>query len=141
MALYTHNTIRLDTALSGDLPTAEYRVIQDGMEKIYEPAMVKERSLTGKMHIHRVTTVGVPLVFDNYQYTLWLLDEELDVLKTLLAKVVYFMPHYRDEVTDPTDYRVVMLVSGITDVKPLDPGLDYYLATITLEVATGNQVA
>lgn len=140
MAAHTHDTIRIDTSLDGSgLPVTEYRVIQDGMEKVYEPALVTERSITGKMHIHRVTSSGVPLVFDNYRYTLWLLDEELDTLRALLARVVYFMPHYRDE-ADAASYRTVMLLSSITDAKPLNPGLDYYLATIMLEVATGQSV-
>lgn len=135
MTASTHDTILLSDSLTGIVPDAGYRVIQSGLTDIYQPAMTTDRSLTGHLHIHRV---GGPLVFEGYKYTCILTREEKDNLLTLLGKVVYFMHHYRDE-TD-VDYRQVMLFKSVTDVQNIDPMLEWWLATIELEEATGQSV-
>ena len=138
MAASTHNTILLDADLDGILPINGYRVLQDGLEKVYEPAMVTERSLTGALHIHRVMESGSPLVFSGYQYTLFLTMAEKDQIALDLGRVVYFMPHWRDE--GDAGYRSVMLFKSMMNVKNIDPMLQYWIATIQLESAEGNEV-
>lgn len=140
MAPTVHDTIRLDVDITGILPDNEYGVLADGLEHVYEPAMSIERSLTGKMHIHKVLDSGDPLVFENESLVLLLRRtdsaDELAQLVDDLGKVCYFMPHYRDE-TDVA-YRRVVLFSGIQGVEPLDPMTEWFRIAITLESADGN---
>ena len=58
MANTVHETIRLDTALTGQLPTAEYAVSLEGLAQVNYLPIVTRRSLTGSLHVHR--TVGGP---------------------------------------------------------------------------------
>jgi len=137
MAASVHSSIRLDCDLTGELPTNEYGVTFDGLSQMYEPAIVVERSLTGTMHVHRILTGSTPMVFDGFEYVLLLTRAEKTQLAEDLGKLVYFMPHYRDE-SDVDAYRSVMLFRGMQDVRNLDPHLEYYHATIILEEATGR---
>jgi hypothetical protein len=139
MAATVHETIRLDTDLTGDLPTNQYDVRQGGLEEIYEPATLTERGLTGDLHVHRVMSGGAPLVFDNYQYTLLLTRAQKDALALDLGKNVYLMPHVRDE-GDALNYRSIMHFKSMAEVKEINPMLDYFTATIMLEEATGGSV-
>jgi hypothetical protein len=139
MAAEVKENILLDTDLTGDLPTNSYKVRHDGLERIYEPAVSMERSLTGKLHVHRLTSAGVPVVFDNYRYTLILTLAEKNQIAADLGKIVYFMPHYRDD-ADAATYRTEMLFSSMTEVHNIDPMLEWWTATIELVEATGQSV-
>lgn len=138
MAASAHTTIRLDTDLTGILPTNTYGVVYDGLEQIYQPAITIERSLTGKAHVHRVLDSGTPVVFDGHQYRLLLTLAEKEQLAADIGKVCYFMPHYRDEAD--VDYRVVVTFRAMRDVKNIDPMLRWWYATIELEQTDGVTV-
>lgn len=139
MAATVHDTIRLDTDLTGQLPTNEYGVLHEGLEHLREPLMQTERSLTGHMHIHRVLDGSDPMVVQGERLKLLLEPTEFDTLIADLGKVVYYMPHRRDE-SDPTTYRRVMLFRQIESIENVDPNITWYRATIILEDATGNSV-
>lgn len=140
MAATVHTTIRLDTALDGDLPDSEWKVSVGGLEERYQPAMMVERSLTGAMMIHRLRENDLPKSFSGMRYTMFLTSAaEKEALSDLLGYVVYFMPHYRDE-ADVATYRSVMLFKSMTEVEPYDPMLGWWKAVIELEEATNNEV-
>lgn len=136
MAATVQETIRLDADLTGILPTNTYRAIQaEGFEPVYEPAVYTERGWTGRLIVHRTLSGGAPLVFDNYRYRLYLTAAEKDQLAADLGKVVYFMPHLRDDAD--ASYRHVVLFKSMFDVELLDPArLTLYLASIELEDAS-----
>ena len=140
MAATVHDKILLSDTLDGSsLPDKEYRVLSDGLEEKYEPIMSTERSLTGKMHIHRLTTGGNPTLIPAYRYTLILTLAEKDQIAADLGKTVYFMQHYRDD-ADTATYRKVMIFRSISEVENFNPMIEWWRATIDLEEATGQSV-
>lgn len=140
MAASVHTTVLLSPTLDGsDLPDQGYKVLYDGLEERYEPIMSTDRSLTGKMHIHRLSTAGDPTVITGYRYTLILtLAEKIQIAEDL-GKTVYFMQHYRDD-ADTTTYRKIMLFRSMGEVENFDPMIEWWRATIELEEATGQSV-
>jgi len=137
MAATVHNTILLDQQLSSGLPVNGYKVVHDGLSQVYEPAIMVERSITGKLHTQRILSAGEPIVYSGFRYTLFLTRAEKTQLAEDLGKYVYFMPHYRDDAS-PASYRSVMLFRSMTDVENIDPHLEYYNAVIELVEATGH---
>ncbi len=139
MAVEIHANILLDTDLSGNLPTNAYRVLHESYEDTLQPAVVPERSLTGKMHIHRVREGVSPMIFDGVKYELILTLAEKDRLLLDLGKTVYFMHNRRDE-SDIATYRHVMLFESAVGVRPFDPNEAYWRLVIVLIEATNNEV-
>jgi hypothetical protein len=138
MAATVHATIRLDVDLTNGLPVNEYKVIMGTLQEEPTPALVSERSLTGLLQVHRVMQGTEPLWFDNQRHELLLQGRsELNQLLNDLGRVVYFMPHLRDE-ADPESYTSVKLLKSVTGVKNLDPMLEWLTAAIELEDATSN---
>jgi len=78
-----------------------------------------------------------PLKFDNQRFeVLFKGRAELEQLKEDLGRVLYFMPHLRDE-ADPLSYRSVKLLKSIS-AQNIDPMMDWFRAAIDLEDATSN---
>lgn len=138
MAAAVYDTILLDTHLTGNLPTNAYRILVDGNIDTLEPAVMTERALTGKLHVHRIQSNGDTLVYNGIQYVALLTREEKDNLSADLGHVVYFMPHYRDEGAGYATYRSLMFFRSMSDLKRLDPMETYWTAVITLEEATDH---
>lgn len=138
MAASLYNNIRLDTDLTGDLPTNTYPVLVDS-EYIHEPLIAVQRSLTGRLHVHRIMDGSSPQEVPMYRYNMILTRAQKDQLVADLGKNVYFMPNYRDE-ADTSTYRSVMVFRGMTGIKPVGPCEDYFRLTIHLEESTGNSV-
>jgi len=137
MAEQMYETIRLDNNLTGNLPTAEYHVQLSGMEDRNAAAAAHERSLTGELHVHRTMDAGEPVKFRDYMYRLVLTNAEYETLRDMVGKVVYFMPHRRDEVAYSA-YRKVVLIAGFQKESPLDPMEIWWTMTIMLVDATGK---
>lgn len=137
MAATIHDTIRLDVELTDNLPDNEYKVTYPSLEEMPTPALVTERSLTGLLQVHRVMQGSVPLQFDNQRFVILIHGrDEFDQLKGDLGRVVYFMPHLRDE-ADPLPYRSVKLLKSISN-QNIDPMMDWFSAAIELEDASSN---
>jgi len=137
MPATVHATIRLDVELTDELPVNEYKVIIGTLEEMPAPALVSERSLTGLLQVHRVMEGTVPLQFDNQRHELLIQTRAaLEQLKGDLGRIVYFMPHLRDE-ADPVTYRSVKLLKSIS-AQNIDPMLEWFRAAIELEDATSN---
>lgn len=141
MANTVHETIRLDTALIGNLPVSEYPVSLEGLAQINYLPIVTRRSLTGLLHIHR--TVGgpgaVPINLRDFHYELLLTQSEYDHLRAIVGLIMYFMPHLRDE-ADPTTTRAVVVLRSMSDASPIDPNLAWWKVTVNLQDAEGNTV-
>ena len=141
MAASTYSNIRLDTDVTGaSLPVNTYKVLWEGDLRLYEPAIHTERSLTGKLHIHKLLDGTDPKVFNGRRYKVLLTGQaEVSQLAADLGKVVYFMANYRDE-GDVATYRSVMLFKSMRDVVAVDPSETYFSCSIELEEATGQSV-
>ena len=140
MAASTFANIRLDVELTGTLPTNTYKVLWEGDLRLYEPAVFTERSLTGKLHIHKLLDGTDPKVFDGRRYKMLLTGQsEVSQLAADLGKVIYFMPNYRDE-GDIATYRSIVLFKSMRDVTAVDASETYFYATIELEEATDQSV-
>jgi len=127
-----HEDIRLDVDLTGNLPTNAYAVRTEGLEDVYSPVVATDRSITGKLHVHRLMDGTDPEVFRDYRYTLILTRDELTRLVEDLGRTVYFMPHWRDEGAGFAAYRFKVLFERLTNVRNVDPMTDYWSATIYL---------
>ena len=132
MAASTYATIRLDTDLTGDLPTNEYTVLVENYQELHVPAVESERSSTGKLHTHRVLDGSDPLVFHDHHMRLYLTKSELTTLVGDLGKTCYYMPHYRDEGAGYASYRSIVLFEKLERIEPIDPFLNYLTADIYL---------
>jgi hypothetical protein len=140
MAATTYSNIRLDRDLSGSLPTNTYKALLDGDLHLLEPAIFSERSLTGKLHVHKLLEdVSNTKVFSGRKYKLLLTAAEKDQIAADVGEIVYFMPHRRDE-GDVANYRFVMLFRSMQDVIGVDPCREYFYATVELESADDNEV-
>lgn len=131
-----YDTIRLDTTLSSGLPVAQYSVAFDDHNYGHEPALSIERSITGRVVVHRITSSGSPITYDVHSYTVIATKDEYDTLSGLLGKNVYFMPNRRDE-DDPDNWRKVMVLSTLK-AKLVDPMMNYVYVTIELMESRGN---
>ena len=139
MAEQVYDTIRLDNNLTGDLPTAEYHVQLSGMEDRNAAAAAWERGLTGTLHVHRTMSGGSPVTWRDHVYRLTLTNAEYETLRDMIGKIVYFMPHRRDE-SDYASYREVVLIAGYQKESPLDPMETWWTLTVMLVDATGETV-
>jgi len=146
LAASTFSNIRLDADLTENLPTNTYKVLWEGDLRLFEPAVHTERSLTGKLHIHKLLEGTDTKVFAGRRYKLLLGSgdasghAEVTQLSADLGTNIYFMPHYRDEGASYEDYRSVMYFKTIRDVTAVDSSETYFTCTIELEESTGNTV-
>ena len=131
MAVSVHDNILLDTDLTGIIPTNAYDVSAEGLEDVYAPAVVTERGVTGKLHVHRLMDGVDPDVFRDYSYVLILTRAQLATLVGDVGRTLYFMPHYRDD-ADVATYRFIVFFESMTGIRNIDPFLQYYQATIYL---------
>jgi hypothetical protein len=132
MALEVKDNILLDTDLDiDDLPVNTYDVMAEGLEDVYAGAVVSERGITGKLHVHRLMDGASPEVFKDYNYVLIMTRAQLATLVGDVGKTVYFMPNYRDD-GDVATYRFKVFFESATGIKNIDPFLQYYQSTIYL---------
>ena len=139
MTLEVKDTIRLDTALAGDMPVKQYDVWIQGLADINYVPIVSRRTITGFLAVHRTMSAGVPLLLKDYHYQVVLTQEDYYQLLADVGKIMYFMEHYRDEAT-PLTYRKVVAFQSMSDAKPYNPELTYWTTLLSLVDATGNQV-
>lgn len=139
MVATIHDEMLMDTALAGSIPATSWSVVLEGHRERNYAAVQSERGITGKLHVHRVLETGVVKQFRDYPYTLICTHAEYRALRLLLGKVVYFMPHYRDD-ADVATYRFVVLFQSMIEDTPFDANLDYWKVAIHLVDAEGNSI-
>ena len=140
MAASVYGNIRLDTALTGSLPTSTYKVNFEAFKDLRYAGVTTERGLDGQLQLHRTTDgSGDILLFHDAQYGLILTQAEYLALYPELGKVMYFMPHLRDEAA-PLDYRYVVTFERMVEIGIYDPAMEYFKATVYLKDSDGLTV-
>ncbi len=139
MVATIHDEMLMDTTLAGALPATSWSVVHESHREYNYAAVTSERGITGKLHVHRVLETGVVKQWRDYPYTLMCTHSEYRALRLLLGKVLYFMPHYRDD-ADVATYRFVVLFQSMIEEAPYDPHLDYWRVGIRLIDAEGNDI-
>lgn len=132
MAVSLYTNIRLDVDLTGNLPTNTYKVLFEGAEDVFGPAVAVERGVTGKLHVHRLMSGSDPVVFEDHHFMLKLSRAELLLLTADVGRTVYFMPHYRDEGAGWASYRFKVLLESMTGVRSGTSMQGFFLATVYL---------
>jgi len=97
MAVAMHDHIHLDTA---DPPVETYAVEHGSLDATPGVAVVMERAVTGKLHIHRLESGGNIVQFLADRLQLRATRAEKDTLIALAGKTVYYAPHYHDDDED-----------------------------------------
>lgn len=97
MAPSVMDHIHLDT---DDPPTAEYPVSHGTLDLTPNVVVMTERSLTGKLHTHRLLDGADPQAFCTDRIRLKLTLAEMLVVKALAGKRVYYAANYHDDDED-----------------------------------------
>jgi len=146
MAAQMHDHIHLDTA---DPPVATYAAEFGSLDATPGVAMITERALTGKLHIHRLLTGGgdvVQFVADTMR--LRATNAERITLQGLAGKTVYYTAHYHDDDEDgagslkawaaSVHVKRMLVVFRPGSITNRDPKADYWF--ITIELVDDHQV-
>jgi hypothetical protein len=132
VALALYDSIRLDTDLDGDgLPVNTYEVAMEGYDDPMEVALQIEWGVTGKPLVHRVLSGGVPRTYQGRSYRLILTKAEKDQVLLDVGKILYFMPHSRDE-DDTATYRSVVVFDKPRGITMYDPQQGWWHVDIRL---------
>ena len=104
-------------------PVATYNVLHGSWDHTPEVPIVFERSVTGKLHTHRVVDgVGDPYQFEQDKCTIRVSLTEMLTLRGLIGRQVYFIPNYHND-GDITDNMVTGYLSinsgGIVNIDPI----------------------
>lgn len=136
MAASVYENIRLDASLTDNLPTSTYKAVEIRDENVAHTTV--DYSITGTPHVHRSSdTSGDIVQHRHHHYKLLLTQAEYLVLRELIGKVLYFMPHIRDE-SNYAVYRETVVLEMLEEEIPLIiPTLSYFTTSITLRDATG----
>lgn len=132
MAEQVYENIRLDADLTGNLPTNTYSVLVEGFQDVEQPLAETERSLTGKLLVHRLMDGSTPKTTEDHHYKLHMTNAEKEQLEADVGKNVYFMPHRRDEGAGYASYRTVIFFERMENKEPLDNLQEYWNAEVFL---------
>lgn len=139
MVATVHDTIRMDTALTGQLPTSEWKVEFTSMEEHNYVPIFTERALDGTLQVYRLMDGLNPVQYLDHPYKLVLTLAQYESLKLLQGRTCYFMGHYRDEAV-PATYRTEVLFKAMQEEKPLNPMMEYFVVDVYLEDNAGAAV-
>lgn len=104
-------------------PTATYAVQHGAWDYAPEVLIASARSVTGKLHVHRVVNnSGVPYQFSHDRITLLGLTlAQMLTVKGLAGKRVYYVPNYHDDAA-LTPYIITgYLIIGAGAIQNVDP--------------------
>ena len=135
MAAEIHDHIHLHTATP---PTAQVYPVTHGSWD-YTPgyAMYTERSLTGKLQVHRLmdTGLGVPVTFNSDQVRLKLTLAEMLVIRELAGKHVYYVPNYHEDIGGvPQAAYIYTSVFALKQgaIVNIDPSAGFWYVTLSI---------
>lgn len=109
-------------------------------------ALQANRSLTGKLRLHTLTSGGNVVKFTGYKYQLKLnanefgttIDEKVDILKDMHGKTVYFIDHLHcNDNEDHTPYVVQMGLVKLGEFQPFTQAMLRFLVEVELEPIVG----
>lgn len=140
MALEIQDHIHLDVS---NPPTAEYDAQQGTLDHTYETAVTFERSVLGKLHVHRIIDGIDPVQFEADSMTLICTLAQMNTLRALAGKRVYYVPNYHDDAalgTYPTSSYIIrgLLIINRGGITNLDPPGTYW--TVQISVVDDTQV-
>jgi len=141
VAASLYDNIRLDTALAGILPVQTWEVNAEGYRDQNYVPIVTRRSITGQLHVHRTMDPDAPTApyqLTDRNYELILTRAEYEAVRLLVGKILYFMPHVRDEAD--VAYRSVVVLVSVSEAMPFDPMLTYWRCAVHLQSADNNVV-
>ena len=119
MAYGIQDTCYLDTV---DPPVATYNVLHGSWDHTPVVPVVSERSVTGKLHIHRVVDGGGdPYLFEQDTCTIRVSLTEMLTLRALSGNAVYYIPNYHDPDDLPSSVITGYLIikdGGIVNIDP-----------------------
>ena len=129
------NHIHLSDTLGGapeNAPAKTYMAHQrDDQPTIF---IAIERSLSGGLMGHVLQSGGAPVLKDNFEYILRVDQTELDELRALLGKQVYFVDHiHPNDGQDHTAYVKQGILSVLSNIRNIDPMLHRYHCRIRFE--------
>jgi len=130
MALEIQDHIYLDTS---NPPTATYPVAAEGLDWTPLVSVVTERSLTGKLHIHRlVDGSDDPVSFRSDRLRLIATLAQMLVLRGMSGKTVYYVPNYHDpdNLANYTHESVLIIPEG--SIANIDPMCTYWFMNVRL---------
>lgn len=107
MALALQDHIHLDTVTE---PVVEYTVYLDGYDTSLQTPFIAQRSITGKVHAHRLFVAGAIKQFVAHVLRIKAVMAEKIVLQGLAGKAVYYVPNYHDD-NDLASYIVSCYVT------------------------------
>ena len=120
MALEIQDECYIDTV---NPPVATYDVVADSWDHTPSVMMAHERSVTGKLHVHRIVDgSGDPYQFEEDKVTILASLSDMSTLRALVGKTVYYVCPYHDP-DNLDDYVItttlVISSGGIVNVDPM----------------------
>jgi hypothetical protein len=117
-----------------DAPDNTYVVNFPYMRQVPTAFVHVEYALTGAVHVHQlVDGSGDVMQRDFFAPQIKVDDTDFAVLKTEIGKKVDFVPHIHPNVGNSHSAYVVEMVVRKMQVREVNPMLDYYYVTVTLE--------
>ncbi len=131
----TQNHIHLSTELGGEpelAPTLKFRATER-IEFVHGDVDVV-RGATGKLFFGTIRDDnGDPVLNNEFDYHLLVTESELDSLKDMVHKPVYFVDHvHPDDGEDHTAYVKDMILSTLKHIRRIDPMLNLRIVGISL---------
>lgn len=130
MTLAIQDHIYLDTS---NPPTDTYPVAAEGLDWTPMVAVTTERSLTGKLHIHRlVDGGGDPVSFRSDRLRLITTLAQMLTLRGASGKTVYYVPNYHDpdNLAAYTHESILVIPEGA--ITNIDPMCTYWFVSVRL---------
>ena len=131
MTLAIQDHIYLDTT---NPPTATYPVVAEGgLDWTPLVSVVTERSLTGKLHIHRlVDGSDNPVSFRSDRLRLIATLAQMLTLRGMSGKTVRYVPNYHDPDDLATYTHECVLVIPEGSISNIDPMCTYWFINVQL---------
>jgi hypothetical protein len=127
MALGIQSTCYIDTV---NPPVVTYNVLADSWDHTPNVMMANERSVTGKLHVHRIVDgSGDPYQFEEDKVTIMATLAEMAVLRALIGKTVYYVCPYHDPDNLANYVVTTVLVINPGGVANVDPMCTYWRVT------------
>lgn len=103
-------------------PVATYAVAHGSWDHTPQVMVATERSVTGKLHIHRVVDGGGdPYLLEEDKFTLIATLAQMVTLRALVGQTVYYVPNYHDPLALAgyiTTAVFMIPAGGMTNIDP-----------------------
>lgn len=123
-----------DTLDTDNAPLYKFKVQQEGYSEIPYLAFSLLRSATGAAYYGvALDDAGAPIIREDKSISILCTRAEYEVLKTLYARDMKFVPHtHPDNGEDHADYVLDVVVSPVGEARPLGFDLARYVVPISI---------